>query len=397
MNTQTKKASRRRKWGLAILILFAIFLCSNLFARVRVAMARREVAAMAEQAAISTGFEVSKNVWREREFYQELGRLAVWETETASKLDELYSCSNWSSTRSREINIDGYSNQKKLMSLVKEERWNEARAALNETVEEAITTLYKYAEDIQGIPGKDLVRDFYERGEFDDLTKVIEALEAGDGETAYLLEEFYIYRDNMLFPMDIAYALEPQLLENACEGLLERALKNNDKSALRSLPDGARNFAERYNVDIAYLSEAESMKEKLDYEAKSDVPAVGMSTASAERTKLGKPTRTTFEKKSWSHQEHVYGDMYWSSGGRQIFSAHYMDGKITKVYDTRTPPKTQFSWGSSYSKSSGSKYSSFDPDDHDIEAYYEDYQDIYEDYDDAYDGFLDDEDEWDNY
>ena len=30
---------------------------------------------------------------------------------------------------------------------------------------------------------------------------------------------------------------------------------------------------------------------------------------------------------------------------------------------------------------------SFDPDDHDIEAYYEDNRDEYDDYDDAYDGF----------
>ena len=46
---------------------------------------------------------------------------------------------------------------------------------------------------------------------------------------------------------------------------------------------------------------------------------------------------------------------------------------------------------------SSSSRSSFDPDDHDIEAYYDDYRDEYDDYDDAYDGFLDDEDAWDDY
>ena len=48
-------------------------------------------------------------------------------------------------------------------------------------------------------------------------------------------------------------------------------------------------------------------------------------------------------------------------------------------------------------KSSGSSKSSFDPDDHDIESYYDDYRDEYDDYDDAYDGFCDDEDAWDDY
>ena len=52
---------------------------------------------------------------------------------------------------------------------------------------------------------------------------------------------------------------------------------------------------------------------------------------------------------------------------------------------------------SSVSRSSGSSKSSFDPDDHDIESYYDDFRDEYDDYDDAYDGFLDDEDVWDDY
>ncbi len=52
---------------------------------------------------------------------------------------------------------------------------------------------------------------------------------------------------------------------------------------------------------------------------------------------------------------------------------------------------------SSSSRSSSSRKKTIDPDDYDIEAYYEDNWDEYEDYDDAYDGFLDDEDAWDDY
>ncbi len=61
---------------------------------------------------------------------------------------------------------------------------------------------------------------------------------------------------------------------------------------------------------------------------------------------------------------------------------------------------------SSYkSKGSSSKKSSkktspgreIDPDDYDIEGYYDDNRDIYEDYEDAWEGFLDDEDAWEDY
>ncbi len=39
----------------------------------------------------------------------------------------------------------------------------------------------------------------------------------------------------------------------------------------------------------------------------------------------------------------------------------------------------------------------FDPDDHDIEGYYEDHQDEFDDYEDAEEAFEDDPDEWDDY
>ena len=39
----------------------------------------------------------------------------------------------------------------------------------------------------------------------------------------------------------------------------------------------------------------------------------------------------------------------------------------------------------------------FDPDDHDIEGYYEDNRDEFDSIDDAYDAFEDDEDAWDDY
>ncbi len=48
-------------------------------------------------------------------------------------------------------------------------------------------------------------------------------------------------------------------------------------------------------------------------------------------------------------------------------------------------------------KKSTSATTAVDPDDHDIEGYYEDNRGIYEDIDEAYDGFEDDEDAWEDY
>ena len=48
----------------------------------------------------------------------------------------------------------------------------------------------------------------------------------------------------------------------------------------------------------------------------------------------------------------------------------------------------------SYTKSKGK---SRDPEDYDVEGYYDDNRADYDDYDDAYEGFEDDPDEWDYY
>lgn len=48
-------------------------------------------------------------------------------------------------------------------------------------------------------------------------------------------------------------------------------------------------------------------------------------------------------------------------------------------------------------KKSTSATTEFDPDDHDIEGYYEDNKDEYDSIDDAYDAFEDDEEAWDDY
>lgn len=86
----------------------------------------------------------------------------------------------------------------------------------------------------------------------------------------------------------------------------------------------------------------------------------------------------------------------------------YVDGRwVPNTTPTPSMPSTTTgrpNGNSSYRRPSGTtsnKKPSYadpiDPDDYDIEGYYEDHRDEFDDIDDAYDAFLDDEDAWDDY
>lgn len=59
--------------------------------------------------------------------------------------------------------------------------------------------------------------------------------------------------------------------------------------------------------------------------------------------------------------------------------------------------KSSTQTGSYHYYGSSSSKRHIDPDDYDIEGYYDDYSDIYDSYEDAYEGFLEDESVWDDY
>ena len=93
---------------------------------------------------------------------------------------------------------------------------------------------------------------------------------------------------------------------------------------------------------------------------------------------------------------------------RIYYSNHkYVDGRWvpnTTPTPSRPSPTVKPNGNSSYRRPSGTtsnKNPSYadpiDPDDYDIEGYYEDHRDEFDDIDDAYDAFLDDEDAWDDY
>ena len=127
------------------------------------------------------------------------------------------------------------------------------------------------------------------------------------------------------------------------------------------------------------------------------IPYVGMPEWSLDSTSLGVAICTSYPL--------IYGeenDYYWDDyKGKTIFRATCKDSKVVSVTDLRSNSSSNSSGNSSYNSNSTSKKKTetteFDPDDHDIELYYDDFKDEFEDEDDAWDDFEDNEDYWDDY
>ena len=360
----------------------------------RLQQARKEAERFADESGISLEYPETIHVSSKGELLTTIWNLAIWEKETKETINSVYGYSDEEYKKSLQP-VSGYASKKELLANAMEDRWREERKSLTESIQGTIETMYGSRHNLFGL-SKSTLLESYRREVFPYIIKTMKAVERGDGTRAYDLNRYSMDEDWCALSMDIAYCLHPDMMTEACETDLAEAIKSNMLTEIKYAVRSAEDFSNRYDVKISSLSRAKSKQSALEYANKPDVPRKGMSTSSARSTKLGAPTRTTSQSQSWAGKKHTYGDMYWDKGGRQVFKAHYLDGSITDVWDTRSVARSH----SSYHASSGTGSSGktlFDPDDHDIEAYYDDNRDIYDDYDDAYDGFLDDDDAWDDY
>ena len=360
---------------------------------IRLHSARKEADAFAAEKGLTVQYTVSDDISSKEAFMAELCKIAVWEGETRAAIDEAFGFADKDYTGTVIRSVHGYESADKLQAGVMKEKWQELRRDLEWGVEDAADAVFEKAGDDYVIT-KSAFLTCYREKRFEKIIEVAQLVESGSGKEAYDYASSGLKEDWRAVPMDVAYGLDPKLLTSGCEAALKSAVKTNDLDEVSTAVDRAQRFADRYQVKPDNLYSAQKKEEVLEYENKPEVPEIGMKTWDARDTKLGPPSETTRRKQSFAHQTHESGDMYWYKDGRQIFKAHYMDYEITNVSDTRNvkPPSSR-----SLSYSGGSSDSTFDPEDHDIEGYYEDYRDEYDDYDDAYDGFLDDEDAWDDY
>lgn len=132
--------------------------------------------------------------------------------------------------------------------------------------------------------------------------------------------------------------------------------------------------------------EAEALREQREYRNRiaNGVPYVGMPESEIANTSLGKPEdRIGHNNACISGEQYRANIYYFRSGGKLIFSARCIRGKVSEVWDYRDNPQ-------SYSYSGG-HHSSGDP--YDVD----DYQDAEEFYYYNYNDFIDYEDAEDYY
>lgn len=381
--------------GKTVFILFAaVFAGLIIISSARVWKARAEADRFAGETGIKATYETGTVIDSKAALLTEIWKLAVWEQETREALNRAYDYTDQDYAVWKAETKTGFERKEELLSWALGKKWHALRETLSDTVKSSIKAWFGETGEAYGLQA-DAVTTCYSENRFIRIVDVMKSLEEGAGMEAYVTARSGLDEDWSALPMDIAYGLRPKLMKAGCEAHLLSAQKSNDLYDIESAVRSAKEFENRYGITIDGIENAESKQKRLEYANKPDIPAVGMSVAQAKSTKLGSPSRTTKETGSWSHAKHTYGDMYWDRGDRQIFRVHYYDGEITDVYDSRNVTEKS-PWAGSRGSGSSSK-PVFDPDDHDIEAYYQDNLDEYDDYDDAYEGFLDDEGVWDDY
>ena len=361
----------------------------------RLAIARKAADRFAMEKGLRIEFVCSEKIGSKEELLTQIWKLALWEEETRTKINDAFGFTDRQYSSWKSETRSGYEEEKELIAFARKEKWHALQKDLDREVWNASAMIFETAGSDYGL-NEEAVGICYKKDRFGKITEVMRSVEDGAGMEAYDLACYGLRDDWSALPMDIAYGLRPRLIKAGCEASLLSAVRSNELYGVTSAVENAEQFRKRYQVDIDGLEEARKKKERLEYASKPEIPAVGMTTLQACSTKLGAPSRTTKETGSWSHKKHTYGDMVWERGGSQIFRLHYCDGEVSEVYDTRNSTATS-PWVGSSGSSGGSTKPAFDPDDHDIEAYYEDNRDEYDDYDDAYEGFLDDEGVWDDY
>ncbi len=390
---------KRIMGGSILAIVIIVFVVFFIVRQREISQIREEAREYAESLNVDLTFTPEEDYSTQEGFLKELIYLAEWTEDTSDYLDGPYGFDEDEILYYSKQSMNGFESKDKNLKIAMASEMYQMQQKADDGVRNGIAMLFDDTDRKYGIY-KDSVVTSWEREYFPVVLTVNAFAEDGSGLKAYEYAIGDIDEEWRALSMDIAYGLYPDVILDGCEASLKNAIEERSLYRLEGSIQEAEDFSERYNVDINALSRAKTLKAHLEYEKKPEIPKAGMSVSLAQSTKLGPPTRKTSDSQSWSGKKHTYGDMYWDKNGVQIFKAHYLDHEITEVWDTRNSKGSyhkRYSTGSSTSGSKKQSSLSGDPDDHDIEAYYEDNWDEYVDYEDAYDGFMDDEDAWDDY
>lgn len=307
---------------------------------VRTWLADRKALSYAKETGIDTSYVITSTPATIEEAMRELYSLAVWAEGVSPEIDKAFGHS-----KVREYNWiikdpGGYAPKEEMEKAAMRRRWKNMHKDLTRSITDSAQKILEPFQEEALFSAYSFSECFYHRW-FDLIIKTVDHLDQGQAEEAYAGARFHSRKYGWkMVPMDIGFTLYPDLVVTGCEEHLDDSLKNDSYEQLDREVMCAYQFSERYGVNVKNLKKAQNRRDCM--------------LGARIRSKSSSPTRKS------------------SSSTRRRSSS-------TGV--TRRPMGG----------------SSFDPDDHDIEAYYDDNRDEYDDFEDAYEGFLDDDSAWDDY
>ena len=325
---------------------------------IRKAMADGRAQAFAKETGIRTVYMISSEPETFEDALRELYRMAAWADRVISDIDKAFDRKYDRKTYQEREDPGAFAPEEKLDRYAMEKRWMSMRNAVSRSLRSAAGLVLEPYSDLTPLRAEDFSTCCFYNEAFR-VVYTVDHLDQGDALNAYECASIdSSLRNWENVPMDIGYGLYPELMITGCEEELDQSMKG-ELAVLEDKLAEAHRFQYRYGVTVP------------NYEKASEL---------------------CYSRKMEANQP----------SGNHVSGGNHSSSRNRSSTGTTSPARKNSSSGSSsaggtrrHSSSSGS--SSFDPDDHDIEGYYEDNRDEYDDYDDAYDGFLDDEDAWEDY
>ncbi len=342
-----------------ILILAAVGMIAIIaVSPIRKRQAKDKADVFAQNYPVAIAFEDAEEIGDPESFAEEIMRLVRWEEDTKKRIDQTYQ--NYRPENLELVKdmsqVSGYQKKEDLERDALAVKWKELRTELETETIAGIENIYGAAGgNAPSFMKQEAVIAYYKKDNFRRLSDAVYLAEEGDPVIVYAdkypgwdySSGYYSskHSDSWICP-DLLYLLWPEEIRKSYESKLQEAIDGAGQSELdeavrilKGAVSDVQGLQERYGCTVPNLEKGEMLLEALRQKSREEAAAAEEARKKRIQEQLDK---------IYSSQHEYYSDP-------------------------------------------------IDPDDYDIEGYYDDYRDEFDDEDDAYDGFLDDEDLWDDY
>ena len=139
-------------------------------------------------------------------------------------------------------------------------RWKYMHQDLTGSVTESAEEILEPFSDQTNLDAYAFAACYYHNW-FNLIIRTVNRIDQGDAEEAYSGARFKSTRDKWkMVPMDIGYALYPDLMIAGCEEHLDQSIKKDKLEYLKDEVMCAYQFSERYGADVSNLKKAQEKK-----------------------------------------------------------------------------------------------------------------------------------------